>query len=212
VKLLSESPFAAEKTGQRSELPKALKTFLPPTENEYRVSMSEYLRGKEMSFSASYESAAVLPGFLERHALDVTEGMLSEALEDEVRESRGWTYSIQPTLGLLGDICDFSVHCSALEIEALPEIQMVVNDCITSLSSREDLFRKIRDEFVAEKKLSDPTAKRVCRGALLDLSESQRIITLTEEIEELSALTMDDIHAVLHWLTPERRWTRVVQP
>ncbi|MEK7606079.1 MAG: pitrilysin family protein [Patescibacteria group bacterium] len=212
MRLFSRSPFGVDKAGERIALPTPLHTFLSPTENEYRVSMSEYLRKKETTRTASYESAAVLPGCLSIQALDVVEGMLREVLADEVRERRGWTYSIEPSFDPLGDICDFSISCDALKIKALDDVEKVVNECIDSLSSREDLFRRIRDENVQEKCLLDSTVQSVCDGALRDLTLEHRISPVAEDIEELRALTMDDIHAVLSWITPERRWTRFVEP
>jgi hypothetical protein len=60
--------------------------------------------------------------------------------------------------------------------------------------------------------MTDPTAKGVCDGALDDLADDQRIISLKEISDDLERVTMNDVRDVLQWLRSDRRWTLITRP
>ena len=138
--------------------------------------------------------------------------MLDTVLEDDVREKRAWAYHIACSLGVFRQFSVFSIDCESLAIHALDEIEQVIEECIVSLASREDLFEQVKQRALSSHHMIDPTGRSICAGALDDLADEHRIVTYAEIGNDLKRVTMDDIRSALQWLVPERRWTLLTRP
>ncbi len=99
-----------------------------------------------------------------------------------------------------------------MALKAFDEIENVVEDCISSLANREELFKEVKKYNLESVFMIDPTGRGICDNALEDLANYQRIISLAEYRENIERVTMSDIRSLLQWLKPERRWTLIGKP
>lgn len=60
--------------------------------------------------------------------------------------------------------------------------------------------------------MMDPRGREICKTAIEDLVNYNRIVTLAEYRRDVERTTMDDLCGVLPWLRPERRWTLLQEP
>lgn len=80
------------------------------------------------------------------------------------------------------------------------------------MTGREDLFEQVKRRALASNSMTDSTGREICSGALDDLAQEQRIISLGEIGDDLKRVTMSDVRDVLQWLRSERRWTLIMRP
>lgn len=210
VKLLSQSPFATIKKGAKTPLPIPATDVAPPLETRHVLEMSEHLTMP--TEVGAYQSVAKIPGNVNARAVLIMKKMFDEALTEEVRERRAWAYDINSARHNFRHFHEFSINCGALALTALNGIEEVVEICIASMKDREDLFKHAKQCTLASNSLIDPTGRGICDGALDDLADNQRIISLTEYLHDIKRVTMNDIHDLLQWLRPERRWTLITRP
>ncbi|MBI2054328.1 MAG: insulinase family protein [Candidatus Staskawiczbacteria bacterium] len=211
VNLLSESNFGVNKNGQRTELPCCVKKICQPIENRYVFEYSKHISMQEPIKAAFYRTAAVIPGDVNT-AIGLLKHMLDEILDDEIRQSRAWTYNIHCSWCNLRHFHEFSINCKALKLEAVDFIEDIIETCIASLEGRNDLFEKIKKRAIASNRLMDQRGIGICNGALNDLSRFYKIISLAEYEKKLEAVQMSDIQNLLQWIGPERRWTLIKKP
>lgn len=210
VALLSESPFARSKNGKRTPAPDPVTNVGPLTETRYVFEASRYLNS-EVSVG-SYESTAKLPGDINPAVLRILPTMLDEVLTEAIRDRRAWSYHVGTSCHNFRHWYEFSIGCSALALNALDQIEAVVDDCIASLAHCPELFTRVQEQALARNRLIDPSGRRVCAAALDDLAYRQRIISLREIEDGLQQVKMDDITDLLPWLQPTQRWTRISRP
>lgn len=212
VELLSESPFAIQKTGIRTELPRPTHDAPPPSENRYIFNVSEHMATKAPHKVGAYSSSAKIPGAANPRAIRIMRGVLDTVLNDEVREKRAWTYSIYSSQHTYRQFYKFNIDCESLAIESLATIESVIEDCIASIKNREDLFEQNKQWYLTGSMLMDPTGRGIRDGALHDLGNYQKIITTAEHIRQIKEVTMDDYRDLFQWLRPEQRWTMIARP
>ena len=210
VELLSESPFADRKEGVRTPLPIPGTDVAPPSENRYVFEISKHVSSP---FGIGrYESKARIPGNTNGRVLSLLQDMLDEVLKEEVRERRAWAYTIGSSRHNFRDFYKLSITCDSLALEALDDVEGVIEICIASIADREDLFEQVKRRALAGNSMVDSTGCGVRNDALSDLANIQRIMSLAEIGNDLERVTMDDIRSALKWLRPERRWTLIVRP
>lgn len=210
VELLSESPFATSKKGTRTPLPKPTTNATSPTEAHYVLEMSA-LTSIPIKVG-SYHSAAKIPGNVSCYAISIVEEMLDDVLNEEVREQKGWAYAISSSQTNFRHFYEFSINCGAFALEALGDIEKVIESCIASINDREDLFEQVKCQTLANKFMTDTTGRDVRNNALKDLVKNERIISLEEEAGEIKRVKMEDIRNAAWWLRPEQRWTLITRP
>lgn len=210
VELLSESPFAINKQGMRTLPPAPATDVSPPSETRYVFKASSYIT-VPIEVGA-YRSVAKIPGNINGRAIRIMEDMFGEVLNEEVRERRAWAYDIDSSRKNFRYFYQFSIDCGALALEAIDDIEEVIDDCIASMADRENLFEQVKRRALASDLMIDPTGRNICDDALDDLAEYQRIISLAEVGNDLERVTMADIKNAFHWLRPERRWTLITRP
>lgn len=210
VELLSESPFAVQKKGGRTPLPTPATDVAPPSETRYVFEVSKHLT---MPIEVgAYRSVAKIPGNINESVIRIMQEMFNEVLFEEVRERRAWAYAIDSSGYNLRHFYEFSINCGALALNAINDIEEVIEVCIASMADREDLFEQAKRRALASNFMTDQTGKGICDVALDDLTKGQRIISLKEIGDDLERVTMNDVRGTLQWLRPERRWTLITRP
>ncbi len=211
VELLSESPFAINKKGVRTPLPAPVIDVAPPSETRYVFEMSKHITMTVPVETGAYVSIAKMPGNVNAQAIHILNNMF-EVLNEEVRERRAWTYGIYTAVENFRHFYEFSISCPALlTLDKIEKVEKVIDDCVASMGDK-DLFERAKRQALASNFMIDLTAENVCDGALADLANHQRIISLTEWNDNIEQVTMDDIHKLLRWLRPEQRWTFIRRP
>lgn len=212
VELLLESPFAERKKGVRTPLPGPATEALPPSETHYLFEVSRHVAMATPLKVGAYRSVAKIPGAVSAQTLRIAQKMFDDVAGEEVRERRAWAYAIDSSRHNFRDFHEFSIECDALALEALDHIEEVIEACIASLGDREDMFAQAKRRVLANASMVDQTAKGVCDGALDDLADHQRIVSVAEDQDGLQRVTMDKVRNLLRWLRPEWRWTRLTRP
>ncbi len=211
VELLSESSFAIDKKGVKTPLPSPADDVTPPSENRYIFEVSKHII--EPIKVGAYWSVAKIPGNVNTAAIRIMCKMFNEILNEEVRERRAWTYSIDSSWhNFQYFFQEFSINCNALALGALDEIEEIIEICISSMGDQENLFEQVKRRVFASNFMIDPKGKSVCESAIDDLANDQRIISLTEYGNDIERVTMSEIRNLLQWLRPEWRWTLITRP
>lgn len=210
VELLAESPFLMDKRGVRTPLPAPITDVAPPLETHHVFEVSRHIvMPVEVG---AYRSVAKIPGSINGRIIRIVTGMLNEVLDEEVRQHRAWAYTIGSSRRSFRYFYEVSIDCDALALKAIDGIEGVVEDCISSMTGREDLFEQVKRRALASNSMTDSTGSEICSGALDDLAQEQRIISLGEIGDDLKRVTMSDVRDVLQWLRSERRWTLIMRP
>lgn len=212
VALLSDSPFGINKPGMRTPLPTPVETVSPPTENRYVFEVSQHASLTTPLEVGAYRSYAKLPGTVKPQSVKLLADMLDEKLNDEVRERRAWAYDIDTRIHDFRHFWEFSIQCDGLALKALDEVENVVEAVIASINDCEDLLARAKRHALASNHMIDPTGKNICDGALEDLADDQRIMSLEEGAAKTEQITMGDIREVLRWLRPAQRYTVITRP
>lgn len=212
VSLLNKSPFAMSKNGLRTPLPIQTSSVNPPLETRYVFEVSEHITTQSPSKIGSYRSVAKIPGNAKEMAIKILREIVEVMLYEEVRKKRAWVYSIKCSRHNFRHFHEFSIGCPALAPKALDEIEEIVEYCIASVENREDLFEQTKQRILASCRMVDETGASIRNGALIDLAEYQRIVSLAEYIAKVEQITMSDVYNLLKWLRPEQRWTLIVKP
>jgi predicted Zn-dependent peptidase len=210
IELLSQSPFALYKKGERTPLPKPITDVKPPLETRYVVEMSKYT--KIPLKTGTYRSVTKIPGKIHGAVIAIMRNMVQTLLSEEIRERRSWAYEIYVSQYDFPEFCEFIIHCDSLKLQAIDEIEKLIEDCIASIENRKNLFEQVKRRLLAALFMSDTTAREVCDNALLDLARYQRIKSQKEIYNELEAVTINDIGKALKYLHPDRRWTLIIRP
>ncbi|HRY31062.1 MAG TPA: pitrilysin family protein [Candidatus Paceibacterota bacterium] len=210
VELLSKSAFLVDKVGARVPLSTPTTGATLPAENRHVFETTKSM-GIQVT-SGAYRSVAQVPGRVNNRAIAILEEMVDKLLGEEIREKRAWTYAISGDWCNYRNFYEFSINCDAFVLSALDRIEGTIEDCISSLSDREDLLEKVKEMKTSRITMLDLTARELCDDAIADLDVYQRVITLAEYCEAVNRVTMDDIRDILRWLRPARRWTLIVRP
>lgn len=211
VTLLSESPFAISKPGNRTSLPMPIGKMKPPLENHYVFEYSKVATMPEPVKVGSYRSAAVIP-IKADPAIRILSRMLNEVLDDQVRQERAWTYHIGVAWCNHRYFYEFAINCESFNLEALDTIEDVIEACIASITDQEDLFVQAKRHAIADIQMWDGGGRGVQQAAADKLSLFGRIISLTEFGKQIEAVEMSNVRELLSWLRPERRWTLIKKP
>ena len=212
VSLLGESPFAMSKNGLRTPLPIQTSNVDLPSETRYVFELSKHITTQSPSKTGSYRSVAKIPGNAKTQAIKILSEMVDGILYEEVRKKRAWAYSTKCSRHYFRHFHELSIDCLALALEALDEIEKIVEYCIASAEDRRDLFMQAKRRILASYLMVDLTGINICDGALDDLADYQRIVSFTEYGAGVEQTTMSDVCDLLQWLRPERRWTLIAKP
>jgi predicted Zn-dependent peptidase len=179
VELLTQSPFAMTRDGKRTPLPTTAKEIKPPLENRHIFEFSKHVSVAEPPTVGHYKSTSAIPGNVNT-SIRILKYMLGQILDDEIRQSRAWTYHTGCSWYNFRHFHEFTIGADALAPESLDSIENVVETCVASLTDREDLFELAKRRAIADNLMMDPRGRGIRDGALDDLAESHRIISLRD--------------------------------
>lgn len=210
VELLSNSPFAQKKEGERTPRQVPVNEVEPPLETLYILQTPEQ-PSMQLDVGA-FQSWARLPGNINTAVLAIIRRMLTHILMEEVREQRAWVYDISSNWGNVGGFREISISCQALALKAIDEIEEVIEICIASVADREDLFEEVKGRMISANLMIDHSGQGIRDGALDNLGDHQKILPVREWNEEVEGVKMEEICSLLKWLKPERRWAIITRP
>lgn len=212
IKLIAKSPLAINKKGQKTPFPVYATGANPPSEFRHVFEVSNHIKMKDSLEIGAYRSVAKIPGNINGQAIRILDNMLNDILNEEIREQRAWTYSIGSSRYNFRHFYEFLISCDAFAIKALNEIEKVIEGCITSIESRDDLFRQVKQRVLISTFMIDQSGSSICGGAIDDLITDQHIVSFEECRRKIKKVTMNDIRNLLQWLQPEQRWTLLTRP
>ena len=212
VDALSNSPFSINKKGIRTPLPEPMIEIAPPSENRYVFEISKHLKTESPTEVGAFRSVAKVSGSINNSTITIMDGLFSEIISDEVREKRFWAHSFAGFLYGFRSFYEFSIDCDGLEIEALDEIEEVIESCITSVKNREDLFNRVKRRMLAGNYMADLSANRLCKDVINEVAAFHRPIPRSEYARNIENTTMDDVCNVLPFLSADKRWTLIKRP
>jgi predicted Zn-dependent peptidase len=209
VKVLGRSPFGDYKPGVRTPFPVTIPNPPLPTETECQIHEGAHYVGTQ---SASFMSIAQLSGAFIPAQIWIVHEMIQAQLFKTIRLEQAWTYHIGCDDFFFGDFYEFSVKCSSLDVQAMGQISRAVDSCIESVRLRSDLFDEAKHKLVVSKHFSDSDMSGISEAAKNDLLSLNRIVALTEELQEAESVQLSDIYPVLDGLASNRRWTMIGYP
>lgn len=212
LRLLSDSPFGATRTGSRNP---ALSPAVPPfpAQTFYRTSLSrrEWVVTPGQLEMVNFFTRGVLPGNITYEAARLFCNILDEVMFRELREKRRLTY------GFLSDL-RFRQEFHFLEVNgfvppsAADRIQGLVDGCIGIAAANRALFQKFRTGASSAVRMYDASVEELVGGVVNRLRIWQRIPMLAENLAGYEALTLSDMETIAGYLEPSRRWTCVIEP
>ena len=208
--LISWSPLADEKRGVRTPLPTPASSIDPPSETRHVFELSKHMNVSLES--GGYESTTLIPGSESPYTIDIVERMLRTVLTEEVREKRAWTYHIGCSTYYHRHFSEFGIICDSFKLNALDEIEEVIEQCVASITHHEDLFKKIKHRLIMGVAMTDPNGCDVRNHALNQLADHQRIITLTEQEQGFKKVCFNDVQRVMQWFSQKHRYTLIRKP
>jgi len=212
IELLEESPFAAGKPGVKSGIPQKVTALAKPENNRYLVDLTERRMFDRQANSAEYCSAALLPGDISQSAINIFAAMLNETLFSEIRDRLAWTYQIYFDFKDLRSFTKTMIYCQSFRSDAADRIEQEIDVCVRSQRFKKEHFERNRQSEIAKKEMYDATSMKIVNECLDDLGVCRRIVTIKEMIQDLQAVTMDDIVRITELLAPDWRWTGMVKP
>jgi predicted Zn-dependent peptidase len=212
-KIFEDSVFSQEiKGGERTPIEEPIININPPTENRHLIKASEKISEKNLINFAGYESVCMLPGDIKYADIKILKGMLNKLLMKEIRENKGWTYSVKTNCHDFGNFYELSINCNNFAPTAVDEMEKIVENCIKNISINNDLFEKIKQREIRSCDMLDLSAEDLCDSATNDLMIKHRIITHTEFLDDFQNSSLDKICKITEFLKPEKRWTSILIP
>ncbi len=212
LKYLENSPFSLMKTGKRSIIPEPQSDFHVPSENRYVVEMHKIAKTEVPMERASYSSVVVVPGTIDWPILTVFRNMVDRLLFDEIRERRGWTYSVGLNNYNHQAFREATISCSGIPLEALDRIEAVIESCLESIPDMSDLFSETVHRLVSDIHDLDMTGRALRDNVMNQLQTDHLFTTSTEDNHRISLVTLEDIREVMKWFAPHRRRTVLTVP
>ena len=212
VEAIQQSPFGMDKPGKRVPLPTSFLDFPLPKETRYLHDHSKYSKKGNERNSCGYYSIARVPNNVGTVAPYLLKMILYRILFDELREKRAWTYAVKVSLLNMRHFSQVSISCNSFEVEALDDIEAVIEECILSVASMDNFFERLKNQNLVNVTQFDLTGEQLCKRVFDQLIFHDRIIKSSEIMSEMKAVTMGEVVSLLKWLKPERRWTMISRP
>lgn len=210
--LLEKSPFDIKRAGMRNAIP-------PPRFPDYSCLTRYDLKGslllgsnnEKLLTRGQYESWSSLPGSLDPDVVIFTKNFLERFLLKKIREELGWCYGLDVDIQILQDLYEFDINIP-LKIEALPHIEELVDNCISTALDDREFFNGIKEVAINDLLLIDRSYTKICEASMGDVGCYGRIIPNAETVKTREAITRDSIAEVLNYLKPEKRLTIISYP
>ncbi|HXK38163.1 MAG TPA: pitrilysin family protein [Candidatus Paceibacterota bacterium] len=206
VQALESSKFAVVKEGERIPTPLALKEINPDDERHYNIPWPEIY--KEKPHQASVLLCQTFPGTISDVAVSRALNVLSDALYKEIREERGWSYSVSTNVGWFPEAHEIAVDID-FPWEHLGELEDVVDVCVeTAINDVTSIERHIR-RSINRFKIRDPNIGDIVSGASGDVERYGRVRTYDDELADLAKVRVEEVQDILRSFVRAKRYTMI---
>jgi len=207
--ILERSPFGLKKSGVRTPLAHAIDHFDPPKESKLIHKISDHsLQVIDHSFIDSY---AAIPGVVSPKVVGRASGILKDVLFREIRQKRGWTYGFSVTWENFKEAYEFRIQ-GTFPWDGLGVIEDLVDECIAQAGRNDDLISHHIKTLIMRFRITDLNGDELVNAAIDDLRLYQRVVSIKEESEAATAVTVEDVRAILQTLSRDRRYTSIANP
>lgn len=204
VQALEASTFAATKEGDRVAAPLPLSVITPAEDRFFNVPWPEIY--KEKPHQASILLCQTFPGVISDIAVSRALNVMSDALYKEIREERGWSYSVSTNVGWFPEAHEIAVDID-FPWEHVGEIEDVIDTCVTraidDVASIERHIRRSINRF----KIRDPNIGDIVSGASGDVERYGRVRTYEDELDDLRKVKVEEVQEILRAFVREKRFT-----
>lgn len=204
VDILSESVFAEDKQGVRTNPQEMLLTIPNPTKSRICDFDYEY---EDNHFRRRYCIFVKVPGIFGWHIRFVMKRMLHEIFFERMRNQTPWAYSVDIDITDRQCFNEFLIRFPFPPNVNESDVNTVAESCLTSVEGCEDLFERIKHECVAEARMIDLDGSSICSLATGNLSKYRKIYSLADDIAMYECLTMKDVTEIMKWFASEKRLT-----
>jgi predicted Zn-dependent peptidase len=212
IDLLSASPFAVTRAGTRTPMLVPAVEVPAPAIPEFNVRMSEYASAEGVEKTARYSFLSLVPGTVPYAAPPILSKMLSSRLFQEIREKRELTYSVNALAYNYIEIREIGVRCDSFDPKNAEEMIRAIDDVIGAVSQDEDLFQTEKQIAINSLRMADVSGRGLVGGCLNDLDQFQRIVPMSESIDQQEAVSFADIQTLARYLEKDRRVTVLEVP
>lgn len=176
--------------GARSPMCKSI-SVTKPTETLIVTNLSDYV--SSVIFAGTYQSQCVFSHQESYESISLFCQVLDHIMTEDIREKRGWTYSISCTFDDCGVCYIITIECRAFRREKADQICDAIDKCIKSVKDQKELFEEIKQSVLAEKCMVDRSARDICEMSLADVGKKSSISTLAEDHAHTLLVSMDDM-------------------
>src|SRR5579875_390806 len=206
--IVLETPFSLHKAGQRNIIPGAFAPQ-PPQKHEQVIHTSEFSTLAQSKAVCTFEW--VIPLHFTRQCVRMLCDMLEEALTEELRYKRSLTYDVSVDYEYYQDCRTVHVH-----FEIPPDAVETAKDI---------LWQRLHATFLAQERFLEAKKERMdciyrmdysgydlLEAVTEDLEGYHRLISFTEELQQVERTHFSDVLALADYLTPERAFCFVMLP
>ena len=206
--LLEDTPFALQRAGQRTPFPEPYAPPLPQKQLSI-VHLSEVSQLEQWEAEISFEW--VLPLHFERRCVQLFCDLFEELLTEELRYKRQLTYSVTVSHTYYQDCRTFRVFFKTAP-DAVEKTQNMFWQALRSIDQEEEHYREIKRETLASIYRMDYSGYDLLESAMDDLAEYHRLISFSEELQQIQNITFEQVIELAHYLTDERHFCFILQP
>jgi len=206
---IQNSPFGMKKEGERNAIPNVLQNFPVVTDHMTMISLSNYVSFKvdQAEFRAKWSFPAKFSEQT-RRVFNLVLGML---LTEEIREKRGLAYSISTNYTYFQDVCDWVINGN-VSPESIPHIDELIQDCISMVPSRRDIFDRKLSSCLLRCEMIDLSGETLVKDSAGDITSYQKIITMQQIWEQLNEVRFEQMEEAAAFLSADRKCTFITCP
>lgn len=206
--LLQDTPFSVERLGRRNPLPEP---FLPklPQRHKHIIHLAEFSKLAQWEAEISFEW--VLPLCFERRCVQLFCGLFEERLLEELRYKWQLTYSVDVN-------SVYYLDCRTIRIffktapDAVERAQDLFWQVLRSIDQEEEKYNETKQETLASIYRMDYSGYELLESVMDDLARYQRLISFSEEIQQVQRITFEYIVKIARYLTEERHFCFIMLP
>ncbi len=211
VSLLNQSPFAMEKRSE-SAVRISPDMILSPLEATRTETVLEYTDqgAKEDKKQLRFRTLSRIPFSRFDGACRLFINGMHKLLTERIREAEQMAYDIHVSSEYVdgGYVCHISVN--GLTPDSLEKFEKAIASVFADIPSQRLRFERLQRQMLLGELLGDMTGHAVLHKAMRDLCNHGRIISLTEQSDELRMATFEDVLQLLPLFKRKNRLTQLV--
>lgn len=207
VEILNNSKFGIEKEGERLPSPVPSKTLEKIKETHWHKSHKDVLQEKphQAEISICVGLPGVVPNILLTRALSV----LGETLYHEIREERGWSYSVNLNRISFPEVHDIHIGID-YPWEHEDEIENIIDECVEKAILDTEMIEKQIRRSINSFKICDISYGKVLANVHNDIIDFGYIKTYKNELSELEGVKTNDVVEVLKMFKKDNRFIMTI--